>query len=50
MCVSGGKKCSFFEKFGVVCVHVTTVFEIHLLAFFPLDKAFESQVHYNTSV
>ena len=38
--VSRGKKCSFFEKFGVLCFLETPVLSFALL---PLDKSFNSQ-------
>ena len=34
MCVSGGKKCSFFGKFGVVCFLETTVLRFALLPYY----------------
>ena len=33
MCVSGGKKCSFFGKFGVLCFLETLVLRFALLPF-----------------
>ena len=35
VCVSGGKKCPFFGKFGVLCFLVTSVFEICLFSVLP---------------
>ena len=32
-CVSGGKKCSFFEKFGVLCFLETPVLRFVLLPY-----------------
>ena len=32
-CVSGGKKCSFFGKFGVLCFLVTPVLRFALLSY-----------------
>ena len=32
VCVSGGKKCSFFGKFGVLCVLITSVFNFVFLS------------------
>ena len=34
VCVSGGKKCSFFEKFGVLCFLETPVFRFALLPYY----------------
>ena len=34
MCVSGGKKCSFFGKFGVLCFLETPVFRFALLPYY----------------
>ena len=34
MCVSGGKKRSFFGKFGVLCVLVTSVLRFALLPYY----------------
>ena len=34
MCVSGKKKCSFFEKFGVLCFLVTPVLKFALLPYY----------------
>ena len=31
LCLWGGKKCSFFEKFGVLCFPVTPVLRFALL-------------------
>ena len=33
VCVSGGKKCSFFEKFGVLCFLETPVLRFALLPY-----------------
>ena len=33
-CVSVGKKCSFFVKFGVVCFLVTSVLRLALLPYY----------------
>ena len=35
VCVSGGKKCSFFIKFGVLCFFCNTDFEIRDFALLP---------------
>ena len=34
VCVSGGKKCSFFKKFGVLCILVTSVSKFALLPYY----------------
>ena len=34
VCVSGGKKCSFFEKFGVLCLLETHVLRFALLPYY----------------
>ena len=34
MCVSGGKKYSYFEKFGVLCFLVTSVLRFFLLPYY----------------
>ena len=34
VCVSGGKKCSFFEKFGVLCFLETPVLRFALLPYY----------------
>ena len=34
VCVSGGKKCSFFEKFGVLCFFETPVLRFALLPYY----------------
>ena len=34
VCVSGGKKCSFFGKFGVICFLVTSVLRLTLLTYY----------------
>ena len=34
MCVSGGKKCSFFGKFGVLCFLETPVLRFALLPYY----------------
>ena len=34
VCVSGGKKCSFFGKFGVLCFLETPVLKFNLLPFY----------------
>ena len=34
VCVSGGKKCSFFGKFGVLCFLVTPVLRFALLPYY----------------
>ena len=34
VCVSGGKKCSFFGKFGVLCILVTSVLRFALLSYY----------------
>ena len=34
MCVSGGNKCSFFEKFAVLCLLETPVLRFALLAYY----------------
>ena len=33
VCVSGSKKCSFFEKFGMLCFLVTSVLRFALLPY-----------------
>ena len=34
MCISGGKKCSFFGKFGVLCFLVTPVLRLAHLPYY----------------
>ena len=34
VCVSGGKQCLFFEKFGVLCFLVTSVVRFSLLLYY----------------
>ena len=34
VCVSGGKKCSFFEKFAVLCLLETSVLRFALLSYY----------------
>ena len=34
LCISGGKKCSFFGKFGVLCFLVTPVLRFALLPYY----------------
>ena len=34
MCESGGKKCSFFEKFGVLCFLVASVMTFAVLPYY----------------
>ena len=34
VCVSGGKKCSFFGKFGVLCFLETSVLRFALLSYY----------------
>ena len=42
MCVSGGKKCSFFGKLGVLCFLVTSVLRFDLLPYY--RRIFHSQL------
>ena len=35
LCVSGGKKCLFFGKFGVLCFLVISVLRFALLPYYP---------------
>ena len=39
VCVSGGKKCSFFGKFGVLCFLETPVFRFALLPYYRRSDA-----------
>ena len=44
VCVSGGKKCSFFRKFGVLYILVTNVLRFHLLNYYRrIYSSFEAQ-------
>ena len=40
VCVSEGKKCSFFEKIGVFCFLVTLVLKFALLPYYRQNKDF----------
>ena len=40
VCVSGGKKCSFFGKFGVFCFVETSVLRFTLLPYYRRISAF----------
>ena len=44
-CVSRGKKCPFFEKFGVLCFLVTPVLRFALL---PTKSSFENMLYITT--
>ena len=34
LCISGGKKCSFFGKFGVFCFLITLILRFALLSYY----------------
>ena len=42
VCVSEGKKCSFFEKFGVLCFLVTSILKFALSSYYRRLHAFYS--------
>ena len=42
VCMSGGKKCSFFGKFGVLCFLETTVLRFTLLPYYRQTKGFKT--------
>ena len=56
MCVSGGKKCSFFGKFGVICIIVTPILRFLLLPYhrrlYNRSNLTNSKIHYvhNTTI
>ena len=47
-CVSGGKKCSFFGKFGVFCFPVTIVLRFALLPYYQRITYSSNQVKRET--
>ena len=48
VCVSEGKKCSFFEKIGVFCFLVTLVLKFALLPYYRQNKDFFLKVNLST--
>ena len=38
VCVTGGKKCSFFGKSGVLCFLETPVLRFALLPYYPMNQ------------
>ena len=47
VCVSGGKKCSFFEKFDVLCFFATAVLRLALLPYCLLHMKITGELFQN---
>ena len=46
VCISGGKKCLFFGKFGVLCFLETPVLRFALLPYYQWFASYVSSCHY----